>query len=225
MALGTLYWLVILQPLHPQLLWGTSPLSLAADTLIILAIWGSLGMLFFAALRQVRIIRQVYSQIEQVNLMMPQPLYALSGYTLRAALSGTVFNYGWLLTLLWIVKPLPTSVAAVSLSLQTLVIVVFLLPLWGIHQILLEEKRRLQTQLYERLRRATADLHQSIDGGQLERIDPLQKAIASLQIQQTVLDRASTWPWHPETFRLLSTAIMAPLLIWLLQRVLSRTLS
>lgn len=224
MACGALYWLVLLKPLHPKLLFGTSAPSFAIDVVIILIIWGVLGVLFYTALRQVQIIRHIYTLVEQINLMLPQPLYGLSSYTLRAAVGGTLYNYGWLAVLLNAAKPLPPEVVAVSLGLEILIVVVFVLPLWGIHLLLLEEKRRLQAQLYERIRQATADLHQSIDESNLERVDPVQKALSSLQIQQAVLDRASTWPWHPETFRILSTAIAAPLVLWFVQRILSRLL-
>lgn len=219
---GAFYWLVILKPLHPDLLWGTSRLSWWIDLPLQLFLWATLGVLFYTSFRQVRIIYRIYSLVEQINLMLPQPLYALSSYTLRAALSGTAYNYVWLATLLYAAKQVPPGVVAVSLTAEALVVAVFAIPLWGIHQLLLEEKRRLQSQLYERIRQTTGDLHQSIDEGNLERVDPIQKALASLQVQQGVLDQASTWPWRPETFRILSTAIAAPLLIWLTQRVLNR---
>lgn len=224
LAWGAFYWLVILKPLHIHLLWGTSALSMVVDLLLILFLWAVLGVLFYTSFRQVQIIRRIYLLIEQINLMLPQPLYALSSYTIRAAISGTVFNYGWLGVLLIVSGNATPAVIGFSLALEALIVMVFVVPLWGIHQLLLEEKRRLQAQLYERIRQATADLHQSIDEGNLERVDPVQKALSSLQIQQAVLDRASTWPWHPETFRILSTAIAAPLVLWFVQRILSRLL-
>lgn len=219
---GIVYWLFIMRPVHPFILWGSSSLSLAIDLGVALLIWAVLGALFFIALRQSRIIQRIYTRIEQINLMLPQPLYALSNYTLVAAVGGTLINYGWFVVVSLTIAHTPPAITAVSLGLEAMVVVVFVLPLWSIHILLLEEKRRLQGLLNERLRKATADLHQSIDEGMLERIDPVQKALSGIQIQQTVLDRASTWPWQPETFRILSTAIAAPLLIWLVQRVLSR---
>jgi hypothetical protein len=219
---GMVYWLVIMRPVHPFILWGSSRLSLAIDVGVAFLIWAILGALFFIALRQSRILQQVYTRIEQINLMLPQPLYALSNHTLVAAVGGTLINYVWFVVVnLTIPRPTPT-ITAVSLGLEAIIVMVFVLPLWSIHILLLEEKRRLQGLLNERLRKVTADLHQIIDEGLLERIDPVQKALSSIQIQQAVLDRASTWPWQPETFRILSTAIAAPLLIWLVQRILSR---
>jgi len=222
---GVVYWLFIMKPVHPFILWGSSRLSLAVDLGVAFLIWSVLGALFFIALRQSRIIQRTYSRIEQINLMLPQPLYALSNHTLVAAVGGTLINYVWFLVVSLTLAQTAPAITAVSLGLEALIVVVFVLPLWGIHILLLEEKRRLQGLLNERLQKATIDLHQSIDEGILDRIDPVQKTLFSLQIQQTVLDRASTWPWQPETFRILSTAIAAPLLIWLVQRILSRMFS
>ncbi len=219
---GIVYWLVIMKPVHPFISWGSSSLSLAIDLGVALLIWAVLGALFFVALRQSRIIQRIYTRIEQINLMLPQPLYALSNYTLVAAVGGTLINYVWFVVVSLTIAHTDPAISAVSLGLEAMIVVVFVLPLWSIHILLLEEKRRLQGLLNERLRKATTDLHQSIDEGTLERIDPVQKALSSIQIQQAVLDRASTWPWQPETFRILSTAIAAPLLIWLVQRILSR---
>ncbi|MCX7783371.1 MAG: hypothetical protein N2318_06955 [Meiothermus sp.] len=221
-AFGIVYWLIIMKPVHPFILWGSSSLSLGIDLGVALLIWAVLGALFFIALRQSRIIQRIYTRIEQINLMLPQPLYALSNYTLVAAVGGTLINYVWFVVVSLTIAHTAPAITAVSLGLETLIVVVFVLPLWGIHILLLEEKRRLQGLLNERLSKVTNDLHQGIDEGMLDRIDPVQKALSSLQIQQTVLDRASTWPWQPETFRILSTAIAAPLLIWLVQRILSR---
>ncbi|RIH89854.1 hypothetical protein [Calidithermus roseus] len=219
---GMFYWLVIMQPVHPFILWGSSRLSLAIDLGIAFLIWAVLGTLFFIALRQSRTLQQIYSRIEQINLMLPQPLYALSNHTLVAAVGGTLINYVWFAVLSLTITHPPPAIIAVSLGIEAIIVMVFVLPLWSIHILLLEEKHRLQGLLNERLRKVTTDLHQTIDAGMLEKIDPVQKALSSIQIQQAVLDRVSTWPWQPETFRILSTAIAAPLLIWLVQRILSR---
>ena len=68
------------------------------------------------------------------------------------------------------------------------------------------------------------DLHQRVDGGRLEGMDDLNKAIASLEIEQSALDRVPTWPWRPETMRLLITALALPLLVWVAQYVLQSVL-
>jgi hypothetical protein len=39
-----------------------------------------------------------------------------------------------------------------------------------------------------------------------------------------MLNAISTWPWQPETLRFLVTALLLPLLLWILQYVLQLVL-
>ena len=48
----------------------------------------------------------------------------------------------------------------------------------------------------------------------------LNMAIASLEIEQKALSRIPTWPWQPETVRLLATALLLPLVLLLAQVIL-----
>jgi hypothetical protein len=41
-------------------------------------------------------------------------------------------------------------------------------------------------------------------------------------MEHRTLEAVSTWPWQPETLRGILVAVLLPLLVWLLQRVLSR---
>jgi hypothetical protein len=43
------------------------------------------------------------------------------------------------------------------------------------------------------------DLLERMDSGELEGMTDLNMAIASLEIEQSALNRIPTWPWQPET--------------------------
>ena len=51
-------------------------------------------------------------------------------------------------------------------------------------------------------------------------MDDLLKVISILETEQDTLNRISTWPWQPETPRFLVTALLLPLLLWVIQYVL-----
>jgi hypothetical protein len=53
-------------------------------------------------------------------------------------------------------------------------------------------------------------------------MDDLSKTISSLQIEQHLLEGIPTWPWRPETVRLLITALALPLGLWFIQYLLQR---
>jgi hypothetical protein len=48
----------------------------------------------------------------------------------------------------------------------------------------------------------------------------LNMTIAGLEMEQNALNRIPTWPWEPETVRLLVTALLLPLGLWIVQVVL-----
>ena len=55
-------------------------------------------------------------------------------------------------------------------------------------------------------------------------MDNLNKAMASLEIEYTAIKRISTWPWNPETPRLVLAALLFPVVVWLTQWVLQHVL-
>ncbi len=69
-------------------------------------------------------------------------------------------------------------------------------------------------------RAALAELHERVDSGDLQGVEDLNSAIASLEIERQALSRIPTWPWQPETVRLLATALVLPLVLLLAQVVL-----
>ena len=74
-----------------------------------------------------------------------------------------------------------------------------------------------------RLEAAFVELHQRMDNGNLE-VDDLINVISLLETERDTLKGVSTWPWQPETLRFLVTALVLPLLLWIIQFVLQRIL-
>ena len=74
------------------------------------------------------------------------------------------------------------------------------------------------------LEEAIADLHRRMESRDLTGVDQLNLAMASLVIEKDALDGIPTWPWQPETPRLLVTALALPLGLWILQYILQLVL-
>jgi hypothetical protein len=45
----------------------------------------------------------------------------------------------------------------------------------------------------------------------------LNMAIGALELEHVALSRIPTWPWEPETLRLLATALLLPLVLLVAQ--------
>lgn len=218
---GSLFiWLVCQIP-QARLLQG-SGLGIAVDGLLCLMYATWQGAFVYATYHLQTQIGLVYARYLNVDLLLPQPLYALSAVSTRAALVTLFVVYLWAFTLP--PGPYHTLILGIFLVFGLMGIAILILPLRGAQRRLAAEKRKLQAQVGERIKAAIAQLYQKADSGDLKDIDGLNKLMASLELTRQIIDRASTWPWHPDTPRLLITAMLLPIVVWLLQRFLGKIL-
>ena len=82
----------------------------------------------------------------------------------------------------------------------------FVWPLWGAHRMLADAKSALLGELGLRFERAGAGLRRAVDDDDTARMAPLKDALLGLESSLRVVERASTWPWQPETPRLVVSA-------------------
>lgn len=197
---------------------GAFPISRTLVYLTYIGTWWVLAAFLYHTIHQLRTIDLIYTHHSRVNLFKMRPLYGLSGVTALTGVSLTAITYGWMLINpeLW---GNPISMAIV-LPVTFLAFTTFFWPLLGIHRLLEEEKGRLLDECSLRIEAAITVLHQRVDGEKLEGMDALSKTITSLEIEQNLLEGIPTWPWRPDTVRLLITALALPLGLWLIQYVL-----
>jgi hypothetical protein len=176
---------------------------------------------FYHIWHQLREIHRLHRDRAQVNVSDVRPMYALSRVTGLTALGLVINNYGWFLAQPGADLNNPVTIGE---SIFTLVIalVVFVWPLWGAHRLLSEAKEAAQADLSTRKKAARAQLHQAVDKGHLERVDPLHKAVDALQAESAELAKVATWPWAPGTLRNLMGAVLLPMALWLIQYGLQR---
>ena len=127
---------------------------------------------------------------------------------MRLALGLVVFVYGlWAFT-----GPADvTNAISIGISLVFAVITVsaFAWPLWVAHRRLVKEKEARLADVASRFEAATHELHRRLDSGRLAHMDDLNKAVATLEIEQNALLKIPTWPWKPGVVR----AVIAALLV------------
>lgn len=180
--------------------------------------WWCLGAFFYHTIHQLGVIDCIYTEYTRINLFRMSPLYAFSSVTALTAVTLAVAAYGWTA-----LNPenLSDPVGIASILLITiLALVAFAWPLLGARRLMAKEKGQMLDEVSSRLRAAFVDLHQRIDDGELEEVDDLLKVISILETEQDALNGISTWPWQPERLRFLVTALLLPLLLWIVQYVL-----
>ncbi len=216
---GAFYiWLFVQMP-NTKLLQG-SVLGITFDVLIFLSYGFWQGAFVYATLHLQSQIGRVYAQYVNVDLLFPQPLYALSAVSTRAAIVTLFVAYLWAFT--FPTGPYYTFMLGIILIFGTIGLAILVLPLRGVHLRLLTEKRQRQAELGDRIKSTIAKLYDRADTGNYSDIDGLNKLLSSLELTRQTIDRTSTWPWQPDTPRWLLTAILLPILVWLVQRILSR---
>jgi hypothetical protein len=104
----------------------------------------------------------------------------------------------------------------------------FFLPLRGLHDRLVAEKSKLQTEAAIHLRETIDAIHAVVSGEAANsadaersrlaqtRIDALSKAQTALIQERDLISRLSTWPWDTTTFRAVVSAIALPILLFLI---------
>jgi len=180
------------------------------------------ALLLYHTIRQLRLIGRLPRLVDRIDLLDAGPLHAFSGVT---ALTGGLF----LLAAYFSVLTDPTTftnpaVAAVNGLFVALGVACFILPLYGMQRRIAAEKARRLSAVSKRLERALSDLARRNDAGDLSDADAVNKNISSLLAERDVIARSPTWPWSPETFRGFGTALVLPVILWLVFRVLERTL-
>jgi hypothetical protein len=198
------------------------PLTVITGVLLIFALWVVLGTLLFQIVRQLQTIEEIYTRHTKVNLFHGTPLHAFSGHTARVGITLILLGNTTFLVGPELLQQAPTVAAVAALSL--LGVAAFLLPLLGIHGLLVKEKDRLLTENALHTQAMVGRLHASLRKTSLRGLNEIEKGLSSLEREHTVLSRIPTWPWQPGTLRGIIAAVLLPVFIWAIQFFLGRML-
>ncbi|MFN8378745.1 MAG: hypothetical protein U0452_08745 [Anaerolineae bacterium] len=195
--------------------------SAGGNILVTLAMWWMVGAFAYHTLHQLRLVSHIYARYTRINLFRLTPLYAFSSLSARTTVGLLIPLYAWIVVL-------PNSFnrvghVSVAIAASALALLIFIWPLVGIHRLLADEKERLLAAGSQRMEAAVADLHERMDGRQLEGMDDLVKGMEGLEMEQKAISRISTWPWAAEP-RGLIAALLFPLIVWFGQWILQRAL-
>jgi hypothetical protein len=197
----------------------TSPQAFIVEAGMWLLCWLALTALFYHTFHQLRWVSRIYTNHTRIDLFEVAPLYAFSWLAARTALGLSVILYAWT-----VAAGAPSSPERLALggSIVLLTGITFVWPLWGVHRLLAAERARLQGEANRQMQAAIADLHGRMQRGDLGDMGALKNAMDGLMIERTMLDGISTWPWQPGTLRTVAAALVGPVAVWLILRVLER---
>jgi hypothetical protein len=191
-------------------------LGLPATCVIFAGTWA----LVYHSLHQLRVIGRAHRYVESIDLLHLERSHAFASVTAATGLALLALGYVGLTTnpdalsnpqiLAWAVLTTVVGVAC------------FFVPLNGIHGLIAAEKSRRLEAVERLLDRVLDDLHLRAERGDVSDASAVNDQITSLLSERDVLARVSTWPWSPGTLRGFGTAIVLPIALWLVYRVLDQ---
>lgn len=176
-------------------------------------------------IRQLRLIARIHRTATNINLYESASHHAFSRLTARAAI-GIVFPiyYYSLIVYLQIGRLGPMSAVDNSLVIICMLVsvAVFIFPLNDMRRRLVAEKERLMIESDRRFEATARMLHERVDVRSLEKMDDLNKTLASLILEKDTLKKISTMPWEADTMRGFLSSVGLPILLWFITTYLGR---
>ena len=148
------------------------------------------------------------------------PVYAFSSFTVQIGLAFLVCGY-YTITVnsAWQSgNPVGLAVLGVVIALGA---ACFILPLWGIHDRLVGEKEALLAGVEDRMGKLADELYRRIDAGEFDGTKVINEAIAAAGAVQDRIARLPTWPWPPQVLRGFLTALLLPVVVYLISRLIA----
>lgn len=200
----------------------TKSLSAAMLMIYMIFAFSFLLIFFYHTIRQLRLVSRLYGYVKRVNIFNLQPLYTLSGLTARTGIVWILFlSLNYFINFILVQGHMPNEVIFFLVFAQVVfATLVFLLPVWGIHVRIQDEKENMLTKYGERLRKTDIELHQLFEDKDLNSMEAYQKGISALISLRTEIEKTPTWPWRPATLRGFLSAVFLPLIIFVIQQLL-----
>ena len=198
------------------------PLAVASSWIFGLFSFVTGSAVYFHTIRQLRLVSRILGLVERVNLFRLDPVYAFARVTAKTGVSWLLLTGATLIV--FPLRLINVTVVALYLTQVVFALGAFVLPLWNVHQRLVDEKRRLLAAVNRRLEATIHRLHQALDGDELARVKEIDTALAGLGSERTVLAGIHTWPWSTATLSGFVSALVLPVALFLIQLALRNLL-
>jgi hypothetical protein len=173
---------------------------------------------------QLRFVGRLYGAIPKLDIFHLGPIHSLAGFSARAGLLILVFAY---VNPAFVYRPNILSDPVffmAGITLSGLAFAAFTLPLLGIRSRLISEKDRIQAQIGKQMDTARRRLEQRMDDEDYEDVTEIRHALRAFLDLDAKVDSISVWPWSLNTLRGFLSAVLLPIILWLIQQVLARML-
>jgi hypothetical protein len=187
-----------------------------------------IGLLIVHDIRQLRLVSRLSALATNVDIFKPGPVTAFSRLTAATAIGLLAFVALMVLTIpveVAVAGPavLPGAIGSAT-AMGVLAVASFVLPLRVMHGRLLAQKLDLLDSAQDRLKVILGRISDAVDANELSNADELNKTLSSVLAQRDVLARLPTWPWSSGTFRGVASAVLLPIAIFVITRLIDQLL-
>lgn len=199
------------------------PITLAVTMPVGLFAYATGAVLVYHTIRQLRLINRLPDHVRRIDLLDAGPLHAFSTVT---ALTGGLFVFAAYFSAVTDATTFTNpAVAAINAFALILAVACFVLPLSAMQRRIAAEKALRLSAASQRLDAALRDLARRNDADDLSQADAVRHNIESLLAERALIARTPTWPWSTDALRGFATALVLPIVLWLVFRVLERLLA
>lgn len=185
--------------------------------------YGAAAIMVYHSIRQLRKVGQTYTRYGRVDLFNLRPMHALSRLSARTAVGLAIPSYAWGFVNVSAESGAPDVSSSSIFELVTfsvIIVVLFVLPLIGARRLLRQAKAEAIIEAQQQFKATITELHRRREAGEFEGMAGINEALDGLMKEQAVLSKVSTWPWQSDTFRGVATAILLPIVVWAITRIL-----
>jgi hypothetical protein len=180
------------------------------------------SVIYYHTIRQLQVVSRTLALAERISLFHLDPVYAFARLTAQTGVS-------WVLLAGVTLMIFPFELINITIVAQYVTQVVFalgafILPLWNIHLRLVSEKRRLLAEVNRRVETAIGRLHHALDHDDLARVKEVDTALGGLASERSLISAIPTWPWRSTTVSGFVSALILPIVLFLIQLTLRNLL-
>ncbi len=174
---------------------------------------------------QLRVVERVHRSLVTVDLFRLGPLYAfasLTAWTGITLIGCAAFGLGVLAITAGTYLSFSTIDLVTIGAIPAVATILFVVPLVGLHGLIQDEKDRRLGEAMATLAATLAEVQRRVAAGEIEAAGRLNDAVAAANATVAAVARTSTWPWRAETLRGFVSAVLLPVVLWLLFQGLGR---
>jgi len=180
------------------------------------------GVISGQTIRQLPQVGALHRDATAIDLYDTGPIHAFSRLTVQIGLGYVFVAYFTLIANATFQLGNAISLAALAGGI-IIGVACFIVPLWGIHGRLTDTKAELVRGVNARAEALQSELYRRVDTSDLAGVADVSDALAGIRATREEIGRLPTWPWPREVLRGFVSAVLLPVVVFLITRTSERS--